>query len=326
MVDSKFSEKSRLVWGARVEQYYQNIDYIDLSGRNRSFDQTFLDILPSVNYSYAVNDQTNIRLSGSKTVSRPELRELAPFAFYDFVTQTSALGDPTLKRGQINNLDLKYEIYPKNGEAITFSLFYKDFNDAIEQTLDEGGSPERRQINFQNIDKASSYGIEFEMRKKLDFISDKALFEDLTFFTNLSYIKSEVKLNSVGIDSRPLQGQSPYLINAGLQYSGFNNGLTLTALYNRVGQRIAFVGNSSIPSIWENSRDIVDLQISKKILKKNAEIKLNFGDILNQNSIFYFNQDDKDAYKRSIDKDYVSNKLGSNISLSFSYNFSLSKK
>jgi outer membrane receptor protein involved in Fe transport len=326
MVDSKFSEKSRLVWGARVEQYYQNIDYIDLSGRNRSFDQTFLDILPSVNYSYAINDQTNIRLSGSKTVSRPELRELAPFAFYDFVTQTSALGDPTLKRGQINNLDLKYEIYPKNGEAITFSLFYKDFNDAIEQTLDEGGSPERRQINFQNIDKASSYGIEFEMRKKLDFISDKALFEDLTFFTNLSYIKSEVKLNSVGIDSRPLQGQSPYLINAGLQYSGFNNGLTLTALYNRVGQRIAFVGNSSIPSIWENSRDIVDLQISKKILKKNAEIKLNFGDILNQNSIFYFNQDDKDAYKSSIDKDYVSNKLGSNISLSFSYNFSLSKK
>ena len=321
MVDSKFSEKSRLVWGARVEQYYQNIDYIDLSGINRSFDQEFIDILPSVNYSYAINAKTNLRLSASKTVSRPELRELAPFAFYDFVTQTSALGDPTLKRGQINNFDLKYEIYPKTGETITFSLFYKDFNDAIEQTLDEGGSPERRQVNFQNINKASSYGVEFEMRKRLDFISDKKFFQDLTFFTNLSYIKSNVKLESLGIKARPLQGQSPYLINAGLQYSGVENGITLTALYNRIGQRIAFVGNSTIPNIWENARDVVDFQISKKILNKKAELKANFGDILNQSSVFYFNYDDKNAYNKNIDKNYVANKFGSNISLSFSYNF-----
>ncbi|SER57166.1 TonB-dependent receptor [Pedobacter rhizosphaerae] len=325
MLDNHIGEKSRLTWGARVEHYFQNIDYTDLSGTARSFDQTFFDVLPSVNYTYSINDKSNFRISGSRTVSRPELRELAPFTFYDFVSQTSTLGNPMLKRGTINNGDLRYEIYPEAGEAITFSVFYKDFNNAIEQTLDEGGTPERRQVNYTNVSKAYSFGAELDVRKKFDFISDAEFFKDLTFFANLSYIKSEVKLNSIGLPARPLQGQSPYLINAGLQYSNVPTGITLTALYNRVGQRIAFVGNTLIPSIWENSRDVVDFQISKKLLKNKAELKLNAGDIFNQKSIFYLNMDDKTSFDSNVDKQYISSRFGSNFTLSFSYNFSFAK-
>ena len=324
MVDNKFGAKSRLVWGARIENYYQNIDYLDLSGTYRSFDQTFTDILPSVNYTYSLTDKTNLRASVSRTVSRPELRELAPFAFYDFVAQTSTLGNPTLQRGTINNADLRYEIYPKAGETLTFSVFYKDFNNAIEQALDEGGTPERRQINFTNIGKATSYGVEVDFRKKLDALGG-VFFRDLTAFANASYIKSDVELNSLGLNSRPLQGQSPYLINAGLQYSNEKSGVSVTALYNRIGERIALVGNSLIPNIWENSRNVIDFQVSKKLLKNRAELKLNVGDVLNQNSIFYLNMDDKNSYNSNIDKQYISTSFGTNFTLGFSYNFSLSK-
>ncbi|RWU08456.1 TonB-dependent receptor [Pedobacter chitinilyticus] len=324
MLDNKLGEKSRLVWGARIENYYQNIDYTDLSGTARSFDQTFTDILPSVNYTYAITSKSNFRASVSRTVSRPELRELAPFAFYDFVAQTSTLGNPSLERGTINNADLRYEIYPKAGEALTFSVFYKDFNNAIEQALDEGGTPERRQINFTNVGKASSYGVELDFRKRLDVI-DGLFFKDLTAFANASYIKSKVELNSLGLNSRPLQGQSPYLINAGLQYANEKSGVSITALYNRIGERIAFVGNSLIPNIWENSRNVIDFQISKKLIKNRAELKLNIGDVLNQKSIFYLNMDDKNVYSPNIDKQYTSTRFGTNFTLGFNYNFSLTK-
>lgn len=325
MLDNHLGEKSRLTWGARVEQYFQNIDYVDLSGTSKSFDQTFIDVLPSANYTYSINDKSNFRVSASRTVSRPELRELAPFTFYDFVSQTSTLGNPNLKRGTINNGDLRYEMYPAAGEALTFSLFYKDFSNAIEQTLDEGGTPERRQINYTNISKAYSFGAEVDIRKRFDFIKDTGFFNDLTFFANLSYIKSEVKLGNIGLAARPLQGQSPYLINAGLQYANVPTGVTLTALYNRVGQRIAFVGNTLFPSIWENSRDVVDFQISKKLLKNKAELKLNAGDIFNQKSIFYFNLDKSTSFDANADRQYFSTKYGSNFTISFSYNLSFTK-
>jgi len=325
MLDNQLSEKSRLIWGARLEHYYQNIDYVDLSSTARSFDQEFIDVLPSLNYTYSINDKSNLRFAVSRTVSRPELRELAPFAFFDFISQTNTVGLPSLKRGQINNFDFKYETYPKNGETFSISLFYKDFNDAIEQTLDEGGTPERRIVNFANVPQATSYGLELEFRKRLDFISSSRFFQDLTVFSNFSYIKSDVKFNNAGIANRPLQGQSPYLINSGIQYSNAKSGLAITALYNRVGERIAFVGNTTVPNIWENARDVLDLQISKKMLKEKIELKANFSDILNQRSVLYFNMDNNNAYDRHTDKNYVSNLLGTNISFTISYDISLRK-
>ncbi|WP_162618734.1 TonB-dependent receptor [Pedobacter yulinensis] len=326
MLDNRFGEKSRLVWGVRVEQYYQNVDYIDLSGTNRSMDQQFTDILPSANYTYTISDKSNFRVSASRTVSRPELRELAPFEFYDFVAQTATLGNPQLKRATINNADLRYEIYPASGESITVSAFYKDFSNAIEQVLDGSATPERRQVGFQNMSKAYSYGAELELRKRLSFISESNLFKDLTMFANLSYIKSEVEQGSANLQSRPLQGQSPYLLNGGVQYSNDKSGWSLTALYNRVGQRIAFVGNNLIPNIWENARDVVDFQISKKLISNKAELKLNVGDLLNQRSIFYLNMDDKNVYSGAVDKPYTSARFGTNVSLSFTYNFSLGQR
>ncbi len=326
MLDNALGKRYRLVWGLRAESYYQNTDTRSLGGQDISISNTFLDILPSANLTFTLNEKTNLRFSASRTVSRPELRELSPFTFFDYVTQTSTSGDPNLLRAQITNLDFRYELYPKSGEAITAGVFFKDFSNPIEQILDEGGTPERRQVTFQNAQGARAFGVELEVRKNLGFIVESALLRNLTAFSNLTYIKSEVELGARSNNrSRALQGQSPYLINGGLQYVSGKSGLSFSALYNRVGQRIAFVGNAFFPDVYENPRDVVDLQISKRLLKNNAEIKLNVGDLLNQKSIFYLNMDDKTTYNSSVDKNFTTRTFGTNFSLALTYNLNFNK-
>ncbi|MGX5818559.1 outer membrane beta-barrel protein [Chitinophaga lutea] len=328
MFDNKIGDKLRIVWGARGESYYQYVKTADPSGKTVKQDVTYFDFLPSANFTYAVNDKSNIRLSGSRTVSRPELRELSNFSFYDFVTFSSMMGNPYLKRATITNVDLRYELYPRAGEAITASVFFKDFTDPIEQNVDPGSTPNRRLISFSNAPKAQTYGFEIELRKKLDFISAETFMKDVTFFTNAAIMRSSVDLQGLTSDnlSRPLQGQSPYLVNAGLQYASPDNGLSVSALYNRVGHRIFLVGFQGYEDIYENGRNILDLQISKRILRQKGELRFNYGDILNQASIFYQNTDDKKKYTKGTDQVINSVKFGSNISLTFSYQFGLGKK
>ncbi|MDP3467418.1 MAG: TonB-dependent receptor [Daejeonella sp.] len=325
LMDNKFGERFRISYGARLEQFAQTLNAIDFSGQAIAAKQSNFDVLPSANLTYTLNAKSNIRLSGSQTVSRPEFRELALFNYYDFISQTSVTGNPNLKRAKIFNGDIRYELYPSAGETFTVSAFYKNFDDPIEQRVNSNSTPVVRGINYLNADQATSLGIELDVRKKLSFLGDKVWLDNLTIFANASYIDSKVQ--GVGID-RPLQGQSPYLINGGLQYFSPKTELTFTSVYNRIGQRIFLVGYQGYPDIYENARDVLDFQVSKRVLKSQAEIKLNVGDILNQSTVFYQNNtgDSKMAYDGAgIDRLINSYKLGSNVSLSFSYNLGLGK-
>lgn len=328
LFDNKIADKLRIVWGARGESYYQFVKTADPSGKTVRSTQEWFDLLPSANITFSLNESSNVRLSGSQTVSRPELRELSNFSFYDFITYSSMIGNPDLKRAKITNLDLRYEIYPGAGEAITASVFYKSFKDPIEQRVVDGSTPNRREITFSNAPKANSYGFEIELRKKLDFISEEQFFQNVTFFTNFSVIRSSVDLAGVTSDNinRALQGQSPYLINAGLQYVSDNNDHALSILYNRIGQRIYLLGFPGYGDIYENGRDILDLQISKKVIKQKGELRLNVSDLLNQASVFYQNNNDKKSYQKGTDQVINSVKFGTNISLTFAYQFGLGKK
>lgn len=325
MFDNRFGQQFRLSFGARVEQFAQTLNAIDFSGQAIAAKQDNLDVLPSANLTYSLNEKSNLRLSGSQTVSRPEFRELALFNYYDFISQTSVTGNPNLKRARITNADLRYELYPSAGETFTLSAFYKNFNDPIEQRVNSNSTPVVRGINYLNADQATSLGLEIDIRKNLSFLGGGAWLDNLTAFANASYIDSKVQ--GVGID-RPLQGQSPYLLNGGLQYFAPKSSVTFTTVYNRIGQRIFLVGYQGYPDIYENARDVLDFQISKRVLKSQAEIKLNVGDILNQRTVFYQNNEgnSKRAYEGAgIDRMINSSRLGSNISLSFSYNLGLGK-
>jgi outer membrane receptor protein involved in Fe transport len=320
--DNQFGNNLRLVWGVRVEDYDQLVGSVRKSDE-RHVNTRVRDWLPGLNATYKVNTTTNLRLSASQTVVRPEFRELAPFEFYDFELNAAVKGNPALERTKVTNLDLRYELYPRAGETFNIGAFYKFFKKPIEQLFFQGGGGASF-FPFENPESAYSFGGEVEFRKRLDFISGM---QNFTFQTNLAYIYSRIKDDSLkafgfSID-RPMQGQSPYVINASLMYDLEKAGLTTTVLFNQIGRRIAFVGNvqQQVPDVWENSRPLLDLQIGKKILKSKGELRMNVSDLLNRRLVFYQNANDKASFQKDIDPVRFSRRFGTNVSLTFGYNF-----
>jgi outer membrane receptor protein involved in Fe transport len=313
--DNQFSEKWRLVWGARIEDFDQVIGSVKTSDE-RHVHTRVTDILPGVNLTFKPNNNTNIRLSGSQTVVRPEFRELSPFAFYDFELNAQVVGNNQVKRTRITNADIRYEVYPRGGELVTVGLFFKSFEDPIEYYFNRT-SPASNTFNVNNVDKATAFGAEFEFRKKLDFLGQAI--KNFTLTGNLSYIKSEVK-DKASL-KRPLQGQSPYLVNVGLQYDLEKAGFSGTLLYNKIGRRILFVGNEAVADIWENPRPLLDMQLAKKILGRKGEVRLNISDIFNRRAYFYHDLDFNKKFKAgSGDAVAINRNYGTNYSFTFAYN------
>jgi hypothetical protein len=315
-MDNQFSRQWRLIWGARVEDFDQVVGSVKQSDP-RHVHTRVTDVLPGVNLTYKPNDKTNFRLSGSQTIVRPEFRELSPFAFYDFELNAQVVGNNQAKRTRISNFDLRYEVYPRGGELLTFGVFYKFFQDPLEYYFNRTG-PATNTFNVANSKEAKAFGAEFEFRKKLDFITEEL--KNFTLTGNLSYIRSRVK-DTAGLN-RPLQGQSPYLVNVGLQYDVEKQGISTTLLFNQIGKRILFVGNEAIPNIWENPRPILDFQVAKKIIDKRGEIKFNVSDIFNRRAYFYHDLDNNNKYTTdSKDRLAISRNYGTNYSVTFSYAF-----
>ncbi len=326
MLDNQLSDKIRLIWGVRAEDYYQDIDAIGNNSLKINAEQTFFDLLPSFNLSYSVNEKANIRLSGSRTVSRPELRELAPFVFINQEENSSTQGNPFLKRSNNTNADLRFECYPSGGQAFTASVFYKHFKNPIEQIVTGASTYSNLSFTYNNARSAYAYGFELDFRKKLNFISDAVWLENLTAGANLTLIKSEVSFQAgSGQESRTLQGQSPYLINGNLQYSSPKSGFTVSALYNKIGKRISRVGNPNIPNFYERGRDVVDFQISKKVLRNRGELKLNVGDILNQRQVTYQNFNNNLNYRANEDVEFYNYKSGTSFTLGLTYDIGFTK-
>lgn len=329
MSDNKLGDDWRLIVGARLEYFRQFMTTKDLSGKRSLVDTEKYSVLPSMNLTYNINNQNLVRLSASQTVSRPEFRELANFSFFDYEAYYGIVGNKDLKMTDIYNVDLRYEIYPGAGEAITLGGFFKRFVNPIELTLNNESTPARRNYSYQNAKDANTYGVELELRKNLKFLGGNSdLLSDFSLFANFTYIFSEVSFNSesagkVTSSNRQIQGQSPYLINGGLQYSSRSTGVNATLLYNRVGNRLALVGSDALemPHIYENARDVIDLQISKKFADNRLELKLSYGDILNQKVMFYENVDNKKTYNKSVDRVFSVFKPGSTISIGLTYDF-----
>ncbi|MFN4976925.1 MAG: outer membrane beta-barrel protein [Bacteroidota bacterium] len=327
MLDNKFSDL-RLVWGLRAENFQQLLTSKIQTGERSVLLTKKWDFLPSANLMYSLNSKQNFRLSASRTVARPEFRELAPFAFFDYETNYGVKGDTSLRRSSVLNYDARYEWYPKSNESITIGAFYKDFTDPIEFRLDPASNADSRRYFYQNATSARTYGLEIEVRKGMEFLSPSL--KNLFFFGNYTLTSSEVRFNDLSAGdkeitaARPLQGQSPYLINAGFQWTSekFNASL----LYNRVGERLALVGNTEFPNVYERPRNQLDFQISKKILSNNGELKLNIADMINNPFYFYENIDQSFAFKKGVDRMFSNYKPGTTVTLTFTYDFDLDKK
>jgi TonB-dependent receptor len=307
-----------VVWGLRVEHFDQLVGSVKKWDPRHSYTKV-TDFLPGLNATLKINTKTNLRFSGSQTVIRPELRELSFLNLYDFELNASVQGNPLLKRTKISNLDLRYEFYPKAGEVLTAGVFYKQFKNPIEQLFNEGIGGAST-FSYQNAEKATAYGAEVELRKKLDFI--KAL-KNFTFQANASYIKSKVSDKGFNID-RPMQGQSPYVLNLGLMYDLEKAGFSSTILFNQVGERIYLVGDltagAGSPDIYEAPRALLDFQLSKKIIKSKGEVRLNVSDLLNATQYFYQNDgSNKKTLQKDTDAYRFTRTMGTTFTITFNY-------
>lgn len=326
MFDTKILKKFRVVGGARLESYNQRFNYTEAgSNIDRQIDTTVNDILPSLNLIYSINKRMQVRLSYSRTLSRPEFRELAPFAFYNFALDNILSGNPNLRRTVIDNFDARYEYFIGNGQLFTVSAFYKDFTDAIE-LINRPGVSGGNELYYTNVAGVKSYGFETEYRVKLDVFSknkESKFFSQTTLYTNLSIIRSEVdvsEINGATGDSRPLQGQSPYIINAGLQYEHPTKEWSVNASYNVIGRRIFIVGNVQEPDVWENSRNVIDLQFTKTFREK-FQLKINIKDVLAQDLIFYQDLNNNQKYNKDVDNRWQETTFGQTLSISLNYKF-----
>lgn len=325
LIDTRIGKKLRLSFGARVEDSYQMVNTADFTGAKVKVEKQYLDILPSLNSTFNINEKTNLRLSISQTVTRPELRELSNFGFFDYISKRILQGNPDLKRSQNTNIDIKYEIFPGAGQVLSISGYYKYFKNPIEQIVSSGSV---KNITFQNANSATTYGMELEVRKNMAFLGEQDFYKNLTAYVNSSIIFSTVNLNSLvsEVTSRALQGQSPYLINAGLLFNDPKSNLSFNLLYNRIGERISEVGYQGYPDIYEKGRNMIDFQISKRMIKNKAELRLNLSDILNEKIFFYQNNNDKKTYQSGVDNVMNTARTGMGASLTFTYNFGLDKK
>jgi outer membrane receptor protein involved in Fe transport len=197
-------------------------------------------------------------------VSRPEYRELSPVEFYDVLGGQRLFGNAGLRRALIQNYDARWEWYPRAGETISLGGFYKRFRSPIERILVQNADGFSPDITFANAKGANNYGVELEVRKRLDLLSQRL--RRFTFFSNATLIQSEIDVGNEGLSSlsnpqRPMAGQSEYVVNAGLGYAADNGRWSATALYNVAGRRLVEAGISPLPDTYEQERHLVDFSV-----------------------------------------------------------------
>jgi hypothetical protein len=228
------------------------------------------DILPSGSLIYKIKSKTetqsNLRFNYSKSVARPSIRELSDAAIYDNEFRTLIYGNSDLKLVNITNYDFRGEVYFANGDNVSASVFYKDFNNHIEMGFGSAG------ITWDNVDQSTVRGIELEGKKQIG--------KNIEFRANLTLVKSEaefVRKDLQIIDGkkvytiidtlyRPMFGQAPYLFNSILSYTADSLGLTATVSYNVQGPRLVIAGSvKGRPDVYEIPRHLVDFKVSKTI-------------------------------------------------------------
>jgi hypothetical protein len=274
MLELPVTDRLQAIVGARVEDY-------DLELRSRSetsgelevqAEQSQTDLVPSLNLIFDARDDMKIRGAVSRTVDRPEFRELAPFQFTEAASLRELVGNPQLETAEVTSGDLRVDWFPGPGEIISLGGFYKKIQDPIEQVFIAAASSA---YSYQNGDEADVIGIEFDAQLQLARLSDAL--RDFSFQGNYSWIDSEVTVREGGgFDPtnliRPLQGQASYVFNAGVSW--IRTDVEAGFFYNRFGERLTAAGGSGVPDIYEQPRNSLDASVSFPLpTGARAEIK-----------------------------------------------------
>ena len=287
-VDQRWMSKLRSSYGLRYEM-------VDIQVDNQKFNTEIAQILkssllPSINLTYNLNERVNLRAAYFASVNRPEFRELAPFAFYVFDKNADIKGNKNLKIATLHNIDLRWEFYPSGVQLISLGVFQKYIQNPVEFSIDI--AQPFTTFTYQNEKSAKISGLEFEMRKNLSFLGRHKVFNQFALLCNLTLVKSSLQFNegSKALTNRSLQGQSPYIVNVGLQYESEDKKWSANVMMNRTGRRIAYVGvdpkyGQTRQDIFEAPRSVLDLQVSRSFKKFN--LKITCSDLFHEQQLYY---------------------------------------
>lgn len=316
-----------ILGGARYEDNIQSIKAVVNTDTIEPAIRTKF-LLPSINAAYNFSERSLLRVAYGKTLNRPEFREWAPVFYYDFDELAGYKGSmfpttasrnkvnnqgDTLKVAQIQNYDIRYELYPSSGEMIQIGGFYKSFKDPIQKVLVPSSSfGDNRTFTFINADRAFCYGLEIDLRKNLTPIDDllgTSVFRDFTVVGNLTLAKSRFEVDTSivngAITNAPLQGQSPYIVNAGMFYQNEKNGFQGSLLYNVSGPRMYAIGTNDAggESLGEMQFQSFDFTLSKTFFKHYG---LNIGvqNMLNSRVWFMKDSNRDNEFSSKNDKDF----------------------
>ncbi|MFO0587339.1 MAG: TonB-dependent receptor [Polyangiaceae bacterium] len=295
MADWTLTPALRVIGGARIESWSQTLSSFDrfLPDTKVSSTHDSVDVLPALSLVWKTTKDSNLRASVSQTVARPQLREVSPFLFTDYVGARDQQGNPDLKASTIVNADLRFEVFPGAADVLAVSAFYKQFKDPIEAIILGGSSNDL--ITYTNAKGARVLGLELEAKKNLGFIT--SALADLSPIANLTLSQSRVELDpSQGIQTtnvRPLVGQSPLVLNLGLDYTNEGTGTRARLLYNVSAARIRAAGSNNLLDTYEQPRHLLDAAIAQKI-GQHVDLKLTIENILNSPYRATFGAEDKD--------------------------------
>jgi TonB-dependent receptor len=320
------SEKIKTIVGLRLESFRSKYTGQD---DNIIFDEVEVlnefDFFPSVNIVYSLTDSKNLRGSYSRTTARPSFKEQSKSQIFDPITNRLFIGNLNLVPTYINNFDLRYEHFGEKGQMFAISAFHKDFTDPIELTFFESAP---NQITPNNLGNAKVYGAEFEFRQQLGFISKNL--ENLKLNLNASFIKSELTMYDAEFDrrvlaardgenidrKRGLQGQSPYLINAGLYYTNNEIGLQTGLNFNIQGETLEVVGTGIVPDVFTKPFYSLNLTLNKSFGEdKKSAIDFKITNILDSQRESVYQ-----SFKAQ-DQIYSLRSPGTEISIGYSYKF-----
>ncbi len=301
MFDGEITGSLRVMTGLRVESATQEVAPRDLFDMGldplHAARLDAADLLPALNIAVQLAERMNLRLGASRTLARPQLRELAPFSFADYAGGYLTVGNPELLRSTIRNFDVRWESFLGERSVVAASAFYKTFDNPIEVSVLPSTELLKTWVNGGSAD---NWGVEFELRSGLEGISPTL--RGISLNTNLTLVRSSVSVPDVirvyipgegGSDlpvvakDRALQGQSPYIVNIGLTYAaesgsavgGQPGDLTVSVLFNRFGRRIDAVGGQATPDIHEEPRSQLDI-VAERTLFGGAKLKLSASRLL----------------------------------------------
>jgi TonB-dependent receptor len=298
MLDAGLTARLRLIGGARVERSDVRVDAASTLGDPSTAHRTFTDVLPSLAVNFRLTESQNIRIATSRTLARPEYRELAAIRGREVIGGVDVRGNPDLVRTLIDNADVRWEWYPAHGEVLSVGVFAKRFDQPIERVFRASGVAPI--VTFVNAESAENYGLELEARKGLGFIASGL--DLFTAFTNVTLMRSEINLGASEAaaagtrENRPMVAQAPYVFNVGLAYASRAGGTSATLLYNRVGERIVYATAIPLPDVKELPRDVLDASL-RFPLHRGVSGRVDAKNLLDARYVIGQGSIDREAYR-----------------------------